>query len=289
MEKEGEQIKSYYSEIASEETDGKMADAMAIKVGYTEEDLKVIPKEARIGQGCGNSVAYADPQPGDKVVDLGCGAGMDLFLTASRVGETGKAVGVDFSPQMVKRGQDIIAKYKFSNVEIVESGIEKMPLDSDTFDIAISNCVLNLLPDKQEGFKEILRILKPGGKLVLSDIVLKQELPACISGDIAAIVGCIGMAVTREVYEQHLIGAGFTQYDILDQEKDMNEIFKPELLKMAEGGTLACACAAGGCGGGEGGGGGGGADSIQMLLEILKQYSVNDFAMSCKVTATKPV
>ena len=282
-------VKKHYSEVAVAGQSEKVAHELSLKVGYTEEDLKAIPTEAKLGLGCGNSVSYANLKEGEQLIDLGCGAGMDLFLAASKVGKTGKAVGVDFSPDMIERGRLLIEKYEYTNVEMVASSIDKMPFETGTFDVAISNCVLNLLPDKALAFKEIFRVLKPGGRFVVADIVLKKALPEVLMWNLASIVGCLGRAVDNETYMQHLIGAGFVDSKIENQEKDLNLVFEKACIgDEGEEGAGCCACACACAGKGEG-------DEEQekkrfdkLDVATMKKHDVNEYATSSKVTATKP-
>jgi len=183
-------VKTHYTNIAKEKNDIEMAHQIAKKCGYTDNDLKNIPDEACLGLGCGNSVVAANPKEGEWVLDLGCGAGMDLFLAGSRVGPSGRAIGVDFSTEMVKKGMAVAKKYGKTNVEFHYSPIDSMPFSDEIFDISISNCVLNLVPDKLKAFGEIYRVLKKTGRFVVSDILVKKELPEEIRKDVAAIVGC---------------------------------------------------------------------------------------------------
>ena len=282
-------VKKHYSEVAVAGQSETVAHELSLKVGYTEEDLKVIPTEAKLGLGCGNSVSYANLVEGEELIDLGCGAGMDLFLAASKVGKTGKAVGVDFSPDMIERGQLLIDKYEYTNVEMVASSIDKMPFETGTFDVAISNCVLNLLPDKALAFKEIFRVLKPGGRFVVADIVLKKALPQELMQNLAAIVGCLGRAVDHETYMEHLSGAGFVEGKIVNQEKDLNMVFEKAVIgNEGKQGACACACA---CAGKEEGKEEAPEKKRFQGLDVatMKKYDVNDYATSSKVTALKPL
>lgn len=262
-------VHAHYSSVAKEGADPATATSTALKAGYTKEDLAMIPPEASLGLGCGNSVAAAALKEGEAVLDLGCGAGMDLFLSGAKVGPKGRAVGVDFSADMVKRGKEVAAKYGRKNVEFHESPIEKMPFPDNTFDVVISNCVLNLVPDKDVAFKEICRVLKKGGRFVVSDIVLRKEPPAELRQDVAALVGCFARAMLKDEYEKRLLAAGFGAVSMDDKKLDLMALYsKPGF----EGGCTEGMC----CGKG-----------IKLDKTILMKYNLNEYAMSCVVRASK--
>jgi len=190
-------VKTKYGEIAQGELSSKHAGAKAIAeaFGYTVEELNSIPAEANMGLSCGNPTATATLKEGEVVVDLGCGGGLDVFLAAKKVGETGKAIGIDMTPAMLDRARQNAAKSGITNVEFHQATIDNMPLEDNSVDCVISNCVINLAEDKPRVFREIARILKPGGRLAVSDIALKQELPSVLKEDLMAYVGCIAGAI----------------------------------------------------------------------------------------------
>ncbi len=263
-------VKKHYSAVAREESDEETARKIALKSGYTEADLALIPREASMGLGCGNSVAAAELKQGEMVLDLGCGAGMDLFLSGAKIAPSGKAVGVDFSEDMVKRGREVAAKYKRDNVEFYQSEIAEMPFLENTFDVAISNCVLNLVPDKQKAFAEICRVLKRDGRFVVSDIVIKKPLPEELRKDVAAVVGCIGRAVEEKKYRENLEKAGFKDVSIEDRKRDlMNLYYKPGFVKKAKAAPSA------------------GDKGSEVSTATLDKYDLNEYAMSCIIKAYK--
>ena len=206
--------------------------AVAEAFGYTPEQLASIPAEANMGLSCGNPTAFASLKPGETVVDLGSGGGLDVFLAAKRVGPTGKAIGIDMTPEMLDLARKNAAKADggkpLANVEFHQATIDRLPLPDATVDCVISNCVINLAPDKKAVFREIVRVLKPGGRLAVSDIALKKPLPAEIGNDLMAYVGCIAGAIRIEEYRSQLLEAGFAQVDIIDTGSDLNAYAKVE-------------------------------------------------------------
>jgi arsenite methyltransferase len=186
-------------------------------IGYTEQDLKAVPEGANLGLGCGNPVALASLRAGERVLDLGSGAGLDCFLAASRVGQDGTVIGVDMTPEMVAKARENAGKGEYANVEFRLGEIENLPVADCAVDVVISNCVVNLSPDKRRVFREIYRVLKPGGRLMVSDIVLLGELPGPIRDSVAAYVGCIAGASMRDEYIQAIEAAGFRDVEIVEQ------------------------------------------------------------------------
>ena len=167
------------------------------KIGYSDEELKVVPEGSNPGLGCGNPVALASLKEGEVVLDLGSGAGFDCFLAAKQVGPTGKVIGVDMTPQMLDRARENARKGTYANVEFRLREIENLPVADDSVDIIISNCVINLSPDKRRVFQEAFHVLRPGGRLMVSDVVLMKELPEEVKNSVAAYIGCLAGAVTR--------------------------------------------------------------------------------------------
>jgi arsenite methyltransferase len=186
-------------------------------IGYTEEELKVVPEGANLGLGCGNPVALASLREGETVLDLGSGAGLDSFLAASRVGKTGRVIGVDMTPEMIERARENAREGNYRNVEFRLGEIENLPVADNYVDVVISNCVINLVPDKRRVFEEAYRVLKPGGRLMISDIVLLKELPDVIKNSIEAYIGCLSGAVMRDEYLRAIKGAGFHDVRIVDE------------------------------------------------------------------------
>jgi arsenite methyltransferase len=192
---------------------------ISLDIGYRSEDLQAVPDGANLGLGCGNPVALGSLQEGETVVDLGSGAGFDCFLAARAVGKKGKVIGVDMTPEMLDKARENIRKGDFPQVEFRLGEIENLPVADNTADIVISNCVINLSPDKERVFAEAFRIIKPGGRIMVSDIVLLEELPAPVKDSIAAYIGCVGGAVMKESYLQALRAAGFINVRIMDETK----------------------------------------------------------------------
>jgi arsenite methyltransferase len=187
-------------------------------IGYTDEEMKMVPEGANLGLGCGNPIALASLKEGDIVLDLGSGAGFDCFLAANAVGKEGKVIGVDMTPEMVNKARENARKGNYKNVEFRLGEIENIPAPDSSVDCVISNCVINLAPDKGRVFKETFRVLKPGGRLMVSDIVVTQELPDVIKSSFAAYVGCIAGAVMKEEYLQTIKGAGFHDVRVVDEQ-----------------------------------------------------------------------
>ena len=227
-------VQSKYASVAKSglSTGHSGVRAVAEAFGYTPEQLASIPAEANMGLSCGNPTAFASLKPGEIVVDLGCGGGLDVLLAAARVGPAGKAIGIDMTPEMLDLARRNAAKADggkpLTNVEFHQSTIDKLPLPDNSVDCVISNCVINLAPDKPAVFREIVRVLKPGGRLAVSDIALKKPLPAEIGNDLMAYVGCIAGAIPIEQYRNQLIEAGFAQVDIIDTGSDLNAYAKVE-------------------------------------------------------------
>jgi len=190
--------------------------------GYSPEELASIPATANMGLSCGNPTATARLRPGEVVVDLGSGGGLDVFLAARKVGPTGKAIGIDMTADMIERARRGAQAAQLDNVEFHLAEIENLPLSADSVDCVISNCVLNLVPDKPRAFAEILRVLKPGGRLAVSDIALKQPLPTEVSQSLLAYIGCIAGAIEIEEYRAQLAAAGFQDIVIVDSGADLN-------------------------------------------------------------------
>jgi SAM-dependent methyltransferase len=243
-----------------------------------------------MGLSCGNPTATAHLKPGEVVVDLGSGGGLDVFLAAQQVGPTGRAIGIDMTPAMIERARANAASGGYTNVEFHLASIDRLPLPDASADCVISNCVLNLAPDKPAVFHEIARVLKPGGRLAVSDIALKAELPAAVAQSLAAYVGCLGGAIKIDDYRNGLLAAGFEHVEIVDSGADLNSYAKVEnqaaccspAMDTANGRTaLAGACCS--------------TDAPTPaslhadLKKLLSEYDVNAAAASVKVYAIKPV
>ncbi|MFX1452599.1 MAG: arsenite methyltransferase [Promethearchaeota archaeon] len=194
-----------------------LAEVVSKKIGYSDEEIKRVPEGANLGLGCGNPTALALLKEGETVLDLGSGAGFDVFLAAQKVGNTGKVIGVDMTPEMIKKAQENAEKDNYKNVEFRLGEIEKLPVEGNSVDVIISNCVINLSPDKKEVFKEAFRVLKPGGRLIVSDMVLKKELPDFVKNSIDAYVGCISGAILKDRYLDIVKEAGFQNVEVVNE------------------------------------------------------------------------
>src|SRR5438067_5506272 len=179
------------------------------EMGYSEAELAAVPEGANLGLGCGNPQAIAALRPGETVIDLGSGAGFDCFLAAGQVGATGRVIGVDMTHEMLKKARENAAKIDARNVEFRLGELEHLPVADNTADVILSNCVINLVPDKAQVYREAFRALKPGGRLAISDVVNKAPLPAKLKDDPALLCGCIGAAATIAETEAWLAEAGF--------------------------------------------------------------------------------
>ncbi len=185
------------------------------RIGYSADELDSVPAESNLGLGCGAPVDLLAPAAGETVLDLGSGPGLDAFLTAQRVGAKGRVIGVDMTPEMVDRARDGARQAGLSQVEFRLGRLEDLPVEDGSIDAVTSNCVINLVPDKARVFAETARVLKPGGRLVISDIVLDGPLPAAVGNDLLAYVGCVAGAMPREDYFAAVRDAGLTEIEIL--------------------------------------------------------------------------
>jgi ubiquinone/menaquinone biosynthesis C-methylase UbiE len=188
-------------------------------MGYSKEDIDSAPEGANMGLGCGNPVALATLKPGETVVDLGSGGGFDCFLAARQVGNTGKVIGVDMTPDMVSKARMNAKKIGTNTVEFRLGEIEHLPVADNSADIIMSNCVINLSPDKQKVYGDAFRVLKPGGRLAISDVVATAPLPAEIQQDLALLSACVGGAATMDDTVKMLIKAGFQDIEIIPKEE----------------------------------------------------------------------
>jgi SAM-dependent methyltransferase len=253
--------------------------SVAQAFGYSAEELASLPPQANMGLSCGNPVAIAGLRAGEVVVDLGCGGGLDVFLAARRVGPAGKAIGIDMTPDMIQRAVAGATQAGVTNVEFHLAPIDHLPLADASVDCVISNCVINLVPDKSQAFREILRVLKPGGRMVVSDIALKRPLPKQVLEDVQAYVGCIAGAIQIDDYERLLREAGFAAVLVQDTGVDLNA--------YAQAGAEGCCSSSYCC-------------SPHLdppgsspvhdgLTQLLNRFNPNEYAASVRVHALKPV
>jgi len=218
-------VKGRYSKIASKEEETccpcscspNLVIEQAKSAGYTMEDLKSIPEDAVFGLGCGNPTALAELKEGEIVLDLGSGGGIDVFLAANKVGKTGKVIGVDMTDEMVETATKNAKEGEYENVEFKLGEIENLPIDDNSIDVIISNCVINLTPDKLSAYKEAFRVLKPGGRILVSDIVTEGELPEEIIRSFQAWSDCVAGALEKQEYLDTIKKAGFDDVEIVEQ------------------------------------------------------------------------
>jgi SAM-dependent methyltransferase len=295
-----EKVRDKYAAVAagSLSSDAVGVRAVAEAFGYSPEELASLPAEANMGLSCGNPTATARLRPGEVVADLGCGGGIDVLLAARKVGPTGKAIGIDMTPEMIARAERNAGQLRASgerlNAEFHLARMEALPLPDGSVDCLISNCVINLAPDKPAVFREMFRVLKPGGRVAVSDIALKKELPPELADSVAAYVGCVAGAVLVADYERMLAEAGFATVQIVDTGKDLNA------YSQVEGQSGCCSPATAGatalpiageqwveasqscCGSGPP------ADVHAGLADLMRRYDVNEYAASVQVYAVKP-
>jgi arsenite methyltransferase len=280
-------VREKYGETANSNLSNDHAGVRAVAeaFGYSPDELASIPADANMGLSCGNPIATANLKPGEVVVDLGSGGGLDVFLAAEKVGPTGLAIGIDMTQAMVDRARRNAGKY--ANVEFHLSTIDRIPLPDGSVDVVISNCVINLAPDKDAVFREIARVLKPGGRVAVSDIALKKPLPPDLAASVAAYVGCIAGAIPIETYRDNLTRAGFAHVHVTDAGTDLNAYAKVEgqeaccspapaaMTGLPIAGSSCCAPTPP-------------TRVHDGLAELMKLYDVNEYAASVKVLAVKP-
>jgi arsenite methyltransferase len=279
-----EHVRSKYAAVAGSGLSGDHAGVRAVAeaFGYTPAELAAVPAEANLGLSCGNPTAFASLRPGETVVDLGCGAGLDVLLAASRVGPAGRAVGIDMTPEMIERATRNAARQGLTNVAFHLAAIDRLPLADASADCVISNCVINLAPDKTAVFREMFRVLKPGGRVAVSDIALKRPLPGDLAASIPAYIGCVAGALLVADYERNLREAGFEAVQVVDTGADLNA------YALVEGQAGCCSPA--------------GSGPLPLadaccppaaselhgdLADLLRRYNVNDYAASVRVYALK--
>ena len=282
-----EVVQERYGSIAASNLSSENAGVRSVAeaFGYSTEELSSIPADANMGLSCGNPTAYANLRPGEVVVDLGCGGGLDIFLASGKVGPRGKAIGVDMTPEMIERARRNAENgpdgTPYTNVEFHLAEIDNLPLSDSSVDCVISNCVINLAPDKKAVFREIARVLRPGGRLAVSDIALKRALPEEVATDLMAYVGCVAGAVLIDDYKRGLHEAGFEHVEIVDTGSDLNVYAEVEdkpscsspasQLPVAQSACCSPASTPRG----------------ESLRSVLSKYNVNDYAASVRVYALK--
>ena len=207
------QATSYYS---SQEGSGYFDNLEDIckRIGYSEEDISAAPPESNLGLGCGNPVALAAIKEGERVLDMGSGAGFDCFLASSLVGPSGQVIGVDITSEMVDKARANARKGGYENIDFRQGDLENMPVADSYVDVVISNCVINLVPNKRLVFKEAFRVLKPGGRLAISDVVLTRELPDFVKNSTKAYIGCLAGAIMKQEYLQIIGNVGFSDISV---------------------------------------------------------------------------
>jgi SAM-dependent methyltransferase len=288
-----DEVRSRYAAVAASDLSGAHHGVRAIAeaFGYSPEELASQPAEANLGLSCGNPTAFAHLRPGETVVDLGCGGGLDVLLAARRVGPVGRAIGIDMTAEMIERARRNAARpingQAATNVEFHQATLDRLPLADASADCLISNCVINLVPDKSVVFREMFRVLKSGGRLAISDIALKKPLPRDLLQSVMAYVGCVAGALRFEEYERGLRAAGFQAVQVVDTRKDLNlyaqvidqsACCSPAMTSPA-GLSVAESC----CGHANGNPAG----IHQGLAELLRRYDINDYAASVQVYALK--
>ena len=233
-------VRDQYGGIATQDSGGcgcgpqvraRDVDGVSAAMGYTQDQIDGLPEGANLGLGCGNPTALASLEPGDVVLDLGSGAGIDCFLAARRVGPSGRVIGVDMTPEMLDRARRNAEEGGHDNVEFRLGEIENLPVADASVDVIISNCVINLVPDKTRAFAEAFRVLRPGGRLLVSDIVLTTALPDEIAGSVAAYTGCIAGATPRDEYLAAIDKAGFVEVEVVSSTAAVGQ--DDELLAQA--------------------------------------------------------
>ena len=265
-------VKEGYARIAKQATSyyssksccgcGDIPEDVCKKMGYSEEEISAAPPESNLGLGCGNPVALASIAMGETVLDMGSGAGFDCFLASSRVGPDGKVIGVDITSEMVDKARANARKGGYVNIDFRQGDLENMPVADNYVDVVISNCVINLVPNKRLVFKEAFRVLKPGGRLAISDVVLTRMLPEFAKNSTKAYIGCLAGAIMKDEYLQIISNVGFSDIRVVAESK-----FPVE--------SLLCETA--------------GSTKIEMpRISAEQQKEVADSVLSIKVSARKP-
>jgi SAM-dependent methyltransferase len=205
-----EMVQQGYTRVV-EEVDASRAADVSKRLGYSDDELQVVPEGANLGVGCGNPTAIDALRPGETVLDLGSGAGMDAFLAAHQVGPSGHVIGVDMTEAMLEKARENARKTGVENVEFRKGRIEELPVEDESVDVILSNCVINLSPEKDRVYREAFRVLRPGGRLMISDVVLERPLPQAVLDSVDAYLGCVGGASLRDEYLETVRKAGFAE------------------------------------------------------------------------------
>ncbi len=277
-------VRDQYAAVAKSglSNDSAAVRSVASAFGYTADELASLPAEANMGLSCGNPVAMAALRPGEVVVDLGCGGGLDVLLASKLVGPTGKAIGIDMTAEMLERARAGAAKVAATNVEFHQAQIDQLPLPDGSVDCILSNCVINLAPDKPAVFREMLRVLKPGGRISISDIALKQPLRPDVASSLQAYVGCIAGAMMISEYQNQLTAAGFEAVVVTDTGADLNVYAQASSSGCCSSEPVTTCCSPS-------------ADTTSTsgstvhngLEQVLREFDANAFAASVRVYATK--
>jgi arsenite methyltransferase len=294
------QVSNVYGTLAKKENTSSASRVVAQAFGYSEEELNSIPKEANMGLSCGNTIKIANLREGETVVDLGCGGGLDCFLAATKVGPKGQVIGVDMTEDMIQLAMKNAAKAgsKSKVCDFRKGDIEALPVDDGVADCVISNCVLNLVPDKRRAFAEIFRTLKPGGRLAASDIALKQPLPEDVRKDFIAYTGCIAGAILIDEYHRMLLEAGFSDVEIIDSQSNLNVYSELGTVNCCAPSTSECNAVLGSSGSCSTPSSSCCAPSAseekgknfgQDMKSVLEKLDVNAYAAAVKVLAVKPL
>jgi arsenite methyltransferase len=234
-------VRESYGKVAKRKTSSccgssPTAEEVSKAIGYSTEELSSIPDAANMGLGCGNPTAIASLKEGETILDLGAGGGLDCFLAAQKVGQSGRVIGVDMTADMIDLARDNAAKNDFTNVEFRLGEIENLPVADNTVDVIISNCVINLSPEKQRVYDEAFRVLKPGGRISISDIVLLKDLSEAIKNNEALLAGCVAGAELKNKYIELISNAGFENIEVMVNEKKLEQEIEVEAPAGAKSG-----------------------------------------------------
>lgn len=275
-------VRSQYAAAAQSGLSGNDSGVRAIAeaFGYSPDELDVVPAAANLGLSCGNPTALAGLRRGEVVIDLGSGGGMDVLLAAAKVGPTGKAIGIDMTPEMVSLARRNASKAGVRNAEFHLAQIDRLPLPSASADCVISNCVINLATDKPAVFREVYRVLRPGGRVAISDIATRRPLPEELAVNLAAYVGCLAGAISIQEYRSGLTASGFEKVSVVDTDADLNAYAlaanqscccSPSMAEQGDSSDTACR-----------------AEGLhERLSRLLARFDVNHYAASVRVYGIK--